>query len=160
MGSKHEIESISDDKKLGRCKVIEFILFKFQRGAKVFNGDWWGGSKEPLLASPHGFDVNVLNCGSGQNFLVATYGLKETERGVEIDLETSLMEPFVLGFSIEVVNSFDCAGDHWTYKVLDNNGAMMIKGGQFKAELEACRDSVFRLQQSANFNVLKGCFYG
>lgn len=153
MGTDCNLDVIICKKNSDLLKIIEFILFKFQKGAKVFNGDWWGWSKSPIPSSRHGSDIHVVSCSENNRYIVFAYGYKEDSDPPEINLEAPLMEPFLLGFSIQIFSCNQFGKDLWTYKIFDGSGNIIGEGEHYDTELEAHRRSVSALLNITNLTL-------
>lgn len=116
-------------------EIVGFILNKFEKGAKCFDGNWWGGFIDPVADAPFGFDVNVVLEADSQGvyYAVAHPYLNEKR---DVDIQRILLPKFQLGFSI-VVDGDEHKG--WSHTVFNAKHYSIANESGFFGEVEAHR---------------------
>ena len=118
---------------LSDIRIINFILSKFEKGAKCFNGDWWGGTTESVDGSAYGYDVHVyLKESHDHAYYAIAYAYKDAERS--IDLDCILVNEFHLGFWLSVTQN---SNGVWGYTIFNSNNEVIEEKFVYLAEHKA-----------------------
>lgn len=116
-------------------EIVRFILNKFEKGAKCFDCNWWGGFIDPAVDAPFGFDVNVvLEADSQAAYHAVAHPYINEKR--DVDLQHILLAKFPLSFMI-VVKWDEHVG--WSYTALNSKHQTIAHESGFYGEVEAHR---------------------
>lgn len=127
-----------EKKHLSRMDIIDLILLRFYKGAKCFNGDWWGCSTEVVEGSPYGYDVRVyLKQSSEHKYYGIAYGYKDDKR--DIDFDHILIDELRLEFWIDVLQS---SLSEWGYKIYNSENQIISEQSGYPTENEVHRAAV------------------
>lgn len=138
------MENLPPGKMLDQHDVVDFILTRFAKGAKCFDGEWWGGSHIPVSGSEHGFDVQVVFEGARDGtYNAVAYAYKNKE--CDVDIDNILVNKFPLTFWIEVFREDDSA---WGFKVKIQDGSILSSGDGIQSELAAHQEAVKMFRES------------
>ncbi len=116
-------------------EIVGFILNKFEKGAKCFDGNWWGGFIDPVVDAPFGFDVNVVLEADSQGVYHAVAHPYLNEKR-DVDIRHILLPKFSLSFVIVV--EWDEYVE-WSYTALNSKHHTIAHESGFHGEVEAHR---------------------
>lgn len=120
--------------RLKRNDVILFIISRHAKGAKCFNGDWWGGSRVGVVGSPTGYDAHVVISHGRERFIAEVYALKNID---DVDLSHPLLDPFILPFYVDII--FDKSAQGYGFQIYDADGVLIMEEGGYNREVDVHR---------------------